>query len=184
MTAARELFADRGYDGTTIRAIAQRAGVGTGTVLLYGTSKADLLITLFAEELSSALDAQLATLVPGELEDELAHLFRGFFERYSERPAVFRAYIRETFALPSAPEDPYDLVSRTFVTRLVARIEAHRDELRPDVDPTVTAMACFGVYLVLVAQYLREAGPVDPAVALLREMFVQLLRPLRRSPAG
>ncbi|MEQ1567456.1 MAG: TetR/AcrR family transcriptional regulator [Myxococcota bacterium] len=177
--AARDLFAERGYDGTTIRAIAERAGVGTGTVLLYANSKADLLITLFADELSDALDAQVATLVEGALEDELAYLFRGFYERYAERPEVFRAYIRETFALPATADDPYDRVSRTFVTRLVARIEAHRSELRPDVDPTVTAFACFGVYLVQVSQFLRDPGPVDPAVAALRGLFVLLLRPLR-----
>ncbi|MEQ1500944.1 MAG: TetR/AcrR family transcriptional regulator [Myxococcota bacterium] len=177
--AARDLFAERGYDGTTIRAIAARAGVGTGTVLLYATSKADLLIALFADELARALDAQLDTLPEGALEDELAHLFRGFYARYAEQPAVFRAYIRETFALPATVDDPYDAISRTFVARLVARIEAHRAELRPDVDPTVTAFACFGVYLVLVSQYLRDPGPVDVAVATLRAMIGQLLRPLR-----
>lgn len=178
--AARDLFAERGYDGTTIRAIAERAGVGVGTVLLYANSKADLLVTLFADELAAALDAQVASLAEGALEDELVHLFRGFLQRYSEQPAVFRAYIREMFALPGGSEDPYDQVSLTFVGRLAARIEAHQDELRPDVDPTVTAFACFGVYLVLVTQYLREAGPIEPTVAALRDMIGRILKPLRR----
>lgn len=180
LAAARNLFAERGYEGTTIRAIAERAEVGTGTVLLYASSKADLLVTLFAEELEAALDAQLATLVPGRLEDELAHLFRGFLERYAERPAVFRAYIRESVVAPVGPNDAYDALTQGFVVRLVARIDAHRDELRPDVDATVTAMACFGVYLVQVTQFLRAPGPVDPAADRLRDLFALLLRPLRR----
>ena len=41
--AARELFIARGFDDTTTREIAARAGVGMGTVFLYADNKRDLL---------------------------------------------------------------------------------------------------------------------------------------------
>lgn len=42
LRAARELFAERGYDGTTLRAVAERAGVDVALSSYYFGSKADL----------------------------------------------------------------------------------------------------------------------------------------------
>jgi AcrR family transcriptional regulator len=42
--AARELFANHGYDDTTIAEIAQAAGVAVGTVYLYFANKHDILV--------------------------------------------------------------------------------------------------------------------------------------------
>lgn len=44
LRAARELFANQGYDDTTIAAVAQAAGVAVGTVYLYFGSKHDILV--------------------------------------------------------------------------------------------------------------------------------------------
>lgn len=44
LTAARELFADRGFSGTTVRAIAASAGVDPALVHHYYGTKADLLV--------------------------------------------------------------------------------------------------------------------------------------------
>ena len=41
--AARELFVKKGFDETTTREIAVRAGVGIGTVFTYAENKRDLL---------------------------------------------------------------------------------------------------------------------------------------------
>jgi len=44
LTAARGLFADRGYEETTIAMIARSAGMAVGTVYLYFQSKHDILV--------------------------------------------------------------------------------------------------------------------------------------------
>lgn len=44
LRAARELFANNGYDDATIAEIAQAAGVAVGTVYLYFASKHDILV--------------------------------------------------------------------------------------------------------------------------------------------
>lgn len=49
LQAALELFNDRGFDGTVIPMIAERAGVGTGTIYRYFASKEELVNTLFQE---------------------------------------------------------------------------------------------------------------------------------------
>ena len=47
--AARELFRERGFDGTTLRAIGERAGMGASSVYRHVHSKHELLVLELAE---------------------------------------------------------------------------------------------------------------------------------------
>src|SRR5215472_8899406 len=49
--AARALFIERGFDDTTTREIALRAGVGIGTVFTYAENKRDLLFLIANDDL-------------------------------------------------------------------------------------------------------------------------------------
>lgn len=47
--AARDLFHERGFDGATLRAIAQRAGLGASTIYRHVASKQELLVLEIAD---------------------------------------------------------------------------------------------------------------------------------------
>jgi AcrR family transcriptional regulator len=47
--AARELFRERGFDGATLRAIAERAGMGTSSIYRHVRTKQELLILELAD---------------------------------------------------------------------------------------------------------------------------------------
>lgn len=178
--AARALFEERGFEATTIRAIAEQAGVATGTVLLYGESKAELLSGLFVEELAEILDAQERTLDPAApLEDQLAHLFFGLLDRYAAHPALSRVYVKETlFQSPSAQAERYEAITAAFLVRLTGLVACAR--LRTDVDPPAVALAAFGVYLVHVITLLRQPSNALEGIRLsLQEALGRLVRPLR-----
>jgi len=49
LQAAREVFAESGFEDTTMDKIAERAGISKGTLYLYFKSKGDLLIQAIAE---------------------------------------------------------------------------------------------------------------------------------------
>ena len=57
--AARALFIGRGYDETSMREIAQRAGVALGTPFSYAADKRDLLFLAVNEELEDAARGRL-----------------------------------------------------------------------------------------------------------------------------
>ncbi|MDW7709875.1 MAG: TetR/AcrR family transcriptional regulator [Deferrisomatales bacterium] len=61
--AAEELFAERGYDGTSTSAIAERAGVAHGTVFHHFRTKENLLLEL-AETLTGSYVEGLERLSP------------------------------------------------------------------------------------------------------------------------
>lgn len=49
--AAMQLFAERGYDGTTIPMIAEKANVGAGTIYRYFENKEALVNSLFSKSM-------------------------------------------------------------------------------------------------------------------------------------
>jgi AcrR family transcriptional regulator len=71
LTAARELFADQGYEETTIVHIARRAGVAVGTLYLYFRNKHDVLLDvclhLNAEIMTAIQSPQWFTLPPQQV---------------------------------------------------------------------------------------------------------------------
>jgi AcrR family transcriptional regulator len=58
-SAAREVFAERGYAKASIEHIAKQAGLSVGAIYLYFRSKEDLYVSLLEETLAH-LDAELA----------------------------------------------------------------------------------------------------------------------------
>lgn len=58
--AARQLFAEQGYEAATLRQIAAKAGLGLGTLFNYISDKRDLIYLIFNEEVDSLTDRALA----------------------------------------------------------------------------------------------------------------------------
>jgi len=75
--AASAVFAEKGYASTRVADIAERAGVGKGTVYEYFSSKEELLFAVFEmtnAEISMRMDAALAA--GGSTEEQLHNLLR------------------------------------------------------------------------------------------------------------
>src|SRR5882672_5444711 len=57
VTAALQLFQTKGFEATTTRAIARKAGIAEGTVFNYFRTKEDIALYFFAEEVDQAIAA-------------------------------------------------------------------------------------------------------------------------------
>ena len=80
LAAAREAFASRGYEQTTIRAVAAQAGIDASMVMRYFGSKAGL----FAAAATRYLQVpDLGTVPPGERGE---YLVKHFVERWEHAP--------------------------------------------------------------------------------------------------
>lgn len=97
--AARELFDTQGYEGTTIRDIAARAGVAVGSVFTTFACKGDILSQVMADRLDG-LYAELDRVMPhlrGGALDRLRTMFAihfGFEIRYAR---LFLAHIAAAY---------------------------------------------------------------------------------------
>jgi AcrR family transcriptional regulator len=84
--AACAVFADKGYASTRVAEIAERAGVGKGTVYEYFSSKEELLFAVFEsinKDISSRMNDALVS--GGSTEEQLHNLMRLGAEVVSEQ---------------------------------------------------------------------------------------------------
>lgn len=72
--AAEEVFAERGYDGTTIREIAKRANCNLGTLSHYWNTKQALFAEIFQERFKAVFEYQMAGFNKLEAEYEKTNL--------------------------------------------------------------------------------------------------------------
>jgi len=82
LEAARDLFNETGYEETTIRAIAERAGVSVGSVFTTFASKAEVLSHVMDKRLGE-LYAEFDRVVPflrGSTADRLCSIFAIHYE--------------------------------------------------------------------------------------------------------
>jgi AcrR family transcriptional regulator len=131
MAAARDLFAKHGVGGVTTQQIADRADVAIGTLYLYASTKAELLIMVQNQKFATAIDdglaAAAATAGCDALEAVLA-LIRPVLTCVREHAENGRSYLHElVFGDPTEPyrQEGLSLAARLEdgVTRLLGRDE-------------------------------------------------------------
>ena len=79
MDAALVLFAERGYDGTTVPMIAEKAKVGAGTIYRYFENKESLVNSMFQDNVAKFSD-MLRSSLDGESND-IRHQFHQLFRQ-------------------------------------------------------------------------------------------------------
>jgi AcrR family transcriptional regulator len=105
--AALALFRERGFDDTTMRGIAERAGVATGAAYYYHPSKEAIVMEFYrrsSEEMQSKLSVALADVK--SLEDGLRELIRVKLVHFAPNREVLRALLRNG-ADPKHPLSPF-----------------------------------------------------------------------------
>lgn len=144
LDAAGELLAERGYAGCSVAAVAERAGVATGSVYKHFPGKADLVVELFRGIVNHEVDAVTAAAeLPGDPAERVVAVFETFANRALKAP-------RRAYALLAEPVDPAieteRIVFRRVFRDVVARhiSEGVRTGQLPAQDAELTAAALVG----------------------------------------
>ncbi|GAA2574036.1 TetR/AcrR family transcriptional regulator [Pseudonocardia hydrocarbonoxydans] len=129
LTAARAAFAERGYDGATVRHIAERAGVDAAMVHHWFGSKD----ALFTASLDIPLDpaAVFPELLHGprdQLGERLVTRFLTLWDATGGAPLA--SMLRSVAAHDDAARMLRDFVTRVILTRVVATLGPDQPDLR------------------------------------------------------
>lgn len=184
LEAARGLFAARGWEGTTTKAVAEVAGVAIGTVFLHFPDKAALLGAALADRIATTLAAAEATLPAQGILAQLTHLAGALYRMYAESPPLSRVLVKESLFLT---EGEAAAVARAQVERFSHQVAALLDaarirgEVDRSVDPRLGASAFFGLYFAVLVAGLRDGLRPEAQVELLRSLLDQYFRPGRRA---
>ncbi len=180
LEVARTSFEEHGFEGTTMRSIAEAAGVAVGTVFVHFTDKRDLLYSALFDELEQVLARALAMTPKGSARARLHHLTATLFGHYQARPALSRMLLRESL-LATGPWRPRfaGQVERTHGVVAGWLAEAReRAELPASLDPALGAMAYLSFYYFALLGWI-QGQPLDP-IGLVDRLLDQHLG----SPGG
>ncbi|MGL5811084.1 MAG: TetR family transcriptional regulator [Nocardioides sp.] len=207
--AALELFDEGGYDATTMRAIATRAGVSLGSAYYYFGSK-EHLIQGFYERLRADHERAAAPILASET--GFARRLAGVLDTWVDAAVPYHAFAGKFFknaAEPDSPLSPFSVESapaRNATIDLFRRVVDGSDlkvpkDLRAEL-PELLWLLLMGVVLFWVHDdtenqrrtrvLIDQAAPmIDQVVRLSRlpvvrgltEDVVTLIRGVRRWPA-
>lgn len=102
---ALHLFTENGYEATTMRAIAQKAGVATGNAYYYFASKDDLVGEFYALAVASHVTAARAVL---SSETELTARLRGVLLALIDAQAPYHAFASALCSRADVPSPARD----------------------------------------------------------------------------
>jgi AcrR family transcriptional regulator len=190
--AARELFVSKGYDDTTTREIAVRAGVGMGTVFTYAENKRDLLFLVANDELEETLRcAAHAVRKDAPFGDNLLAMFRCHYAFFAVHPQLSRLVLREMVFYEGGQQASRFHLTRErviiLVTDIVRDAIAHK-AIRSTEDSRFIGWVIFCIFQVEVRRWVSgEDLDVDAGMATLERalrLFVGGLSPRVQAFAG
>lgn len=160
-SAARELFVSKGYDDTTTREIAIRAGVGMGTVFTYADNKRDLLFLIANEDLAKTTARAAAHVSPAApMLSNLMAIFRDHYEFFAEQPELSRLTLREMAFYDSGTQSNRFKATRELLISLVHEAVRHgreRGEFKSPEDHRLIGWVIFCVYQSELRRWLSES---------------------------
>jgi AcrR family transcriptional regulator len=164
---ARRLFAERGYDRTTLRAISEAAGVDAALVTHFFGSKQQLFLAVVE------LPFEPAEVVPAVLAGDRAEIgarFARFVVGVLERPAgrgTLVGLVRAAASEPEAARLVRELISKRVLGPLAASLSGERPELR-------ATLAGSQVVGLVMARYVVR---VEPLASLDPEALAEVVAP-------
>ncbi len=169
LEAALELFEERSYGATPMPVIAERAGVGSGTIYRYFPSKEALANAIYRDG-KEQMRRYLVDAIPADLDPriEFGHWWRQLFAFARDHPAAF-AFIETHHHAPYLDEEskavgaPVDVAA----VQLVARAQAAG--VVRDAPPAELIAMVFGAFVGLVRGQREGRLTLDDALVTRSE---------------
>ncbi|MET9622416.1 TetR family transcriptional regulator [Streptomyces sp. NPDC006464] len=124
LETALRLFKDRGYDKTTMRAIAQEAGVSVGNAYYYFSSK-EHLVQGFYDRIAEEHQAAVADILDSDEKDLTARI-RGVLLGWLDIAEPYHEFAAQFFKNAADPDSPLSPFSPESEGPREAAIEVHR----------------------------------------------------------
>jgi|SRR5215469_1632030 len=165
LDAALELFAEHGVAGTTIAAIAAKAGVTPAMVHYYFTNRDQLVEAVARERLLPTVNAVWAPVVDSnDVVPMLRGLVQRIFKTAEARPWLPSLWLREIVSEGGQLRAPLLKNLRfEYVQHLIKTVSAaqRRGEVDPHIEPRLVVVSVLGVTLLpLAARRMWQQVPV------------------------
>ena len=174
LSAARRLFSERGYEGATIRDIAQAAGMSTGAVFASFADKTELFDEILTADYEVIYAQMVQAARAGATVDEaLLGLFGVAYSFHLDQLPLLRASIAVSWTRTEAAERR-SRADLKHIFRLIGEVTQRgidQGQLKSGIDAKLLAEMTWDVY---VANYRRAVFDGWTVEALLARLSDQL----------
>lgn len=179
LSAALEVFAERGFQGARLEEVAKRAGVSKGALYLYFETKADLFRAVVTDAISPNLERVKMMAAAAAPFEQAARMGVGMLARtvVTDRriTGVIKLVIAESRNHPELATIWHETVVQpglTLISGLIAAAQA-RGEVRPG-DPRLFAFGIMGPMLLSVIwrETFEPVGAMPIDVAKLADQHL------------
>lgn len=180
--AAMSLFEERGYDATTMRVIAERAGVSLGSSYTYFPSKEHLILEFYRRLVHAQAEAAAGVLAGSrDLEERISGTLRALIE-VVEQVRRTAGSIAASVADPGSPANPFGPASAPLRAEAIAMwrsvVDGSDARLPAEIRAELPELLWVGqMGLLYLWQTDRSAGR-EATLETIREgvpLFVQML---------
>lgn len=196
LSAALDLFREKGFDAATMRDVAAKAGVATGAAYYYYPSK-DAIVMDFYRRAAADMQPEIAAALEGVagLEDRLRELIQVKLVHFAPNRAILRSLLRNG-ADPKHPLSPFspetEAIRALDLTWFTAILEDCGVRIPKDLAPHLPGVLWFfqmGVIFFWVVDDSRDQAATarlfplaaKSVAALIRISALPLMRPLRKT---
>ncbi len=170
IVTARRLLAEQGYDATTTRQVALKAGLGVGTLFNYVKDKRDLIYLIFNKEIRVVTDVSLAAPRPWEtFQEKILSIFEHHYRFFGSEPVLSRILLTETIQHAPGFHLQEFLTLRDAIIDGVEKIVAVAQtsgEIKSEAHSSVIARSIFFVHSANVRWWLDSPDLPDWRVGL------------------
>jgi AcrR family transcriptional regulator len=181
LAAARAVFAERGYDGATVRMIAERAGVDAAMVNHWFGGKEGLFVASLHLPIDPA--TILAEVLPGDPDRLGERIVTRFLQVWDTTGAAqLSALVQSVASQETAARMLREFITRVLVVKVVSAAAPDRPELRA----TLCGSQLLGLGLVryvLKVEPLASADHATVVAAIAPTMQRYLTGPLPPTPS-
>lgn len=172
LATAAELFATKGFAGTTVRDIADSVGILSGSLYHHFKAKEDMVIELFTEyfdELTERWDAVLSA--PGDSRMKFEAMLREAFNNVDRHSAAARLFTYEWMELRHLGDftSRWAGIERTWLTVIEAGVD--EGHFRRDVEP----MLLFSVAMDLIRGMAGWYRHGKYSIATLSDAYISVI---------
>lgn len=188
MEAAVRLFGERGYENTSISALAKAAGIGKGTVYSYFSSKNEILLAFCEEELACMHEAIRQEIDPNiSLQEQLLLIFMTEFRYVTGNKEFGRTLAREMNFPREITLEKSRQIEEQFIALFIRIFQEaqERGQLRNDIELIITCGHFYGMYLMALSAWysgrLHTEDDVRESLELMIEQAMVGLMPREQS---
>ncbi|MBI9090698.1 MAG: TetR/AcrR family transcriptional regulator [Desulfobacterium sp.] len=175
LESAKALFADKGFERTTVRAIAASSEVGLGTIFKHFEDKNALLAAALHDDLAATLERAFKEVKHEKTAREnFIHIASRLYQYYAVNPSLSKTLVQQAMFSKGKCQTVLDEQLSDFIGVIDGLLEKGKEkqEIKQSADNRAVAFNFFSHYIITLVSCLNQPTfSPESALAQLEEQL-------------